>query len=238
MVYPYGGGWDTETGISRLDTLYAAGWDITSHSGRHEDFDAESAATAIKSFAECKAWLQTNEWDRGSDFSGYPYRDVLLSTLDGGDVLDPYLRMGRGRAARPIYGATGIKAYTSDETNPAIPFDLLSIADYDVATGTNARSDYVTPTDGLRVKLAETVLNKSVLFIFGHKFLADPGDDVTANSITWLDSFVADVAQYEAAGTLEVVTMTDWYNEIFGVNNYEIVGGNSNITTLKSGGKQ
>ena len=228
-VFPYDGttpasiGWDTEDARSKINTLYDAGWDMVSHSGRHESFSSNpeatwsTAANMIASYAEYKEWAMRNGWKRGIDFSCYPYTMALLNTDDGGDVLDPYLKMGRGQAARPIYGPTARYSRIYNHYNPAVPFDMLNLAHIDVAT--SSQTDY-NVVGGVKDKLAEAVLGKGVLIIFGHKFTETPATAVE-NSIEWLDDFIADVESYVSAGTLEVVTMTDWYNELNGVEPYD-----------------
>ena len=73
---------------------------------------------------------------------------------------------------------------------------------------------------GMKETLAQSVLHKGVLVPFGHRIDATPAGAEEA-SPAWLEAFLADVQTYVDAGTLEVITMTDWHNELYGTEPFE-----------------
>jgi len=62
--------------------------------------------------------------------------------------------------------------------------------------------------------LEQAVLHQGVCVVYSHSVMDDP-PDIHISPNYWCE-FMADVSARVAAGELEVITMTEWYNEIYG----------------------
>jgi hypothetical protein len=218
---------DTAPDIANIQKLYDAGWDIVNHSDTHTNPDTFTNAEFLGDYGRAKQMLRSNGWVRGNDFACYANRQIGGTlTKTAGDYLERILTMGRGKAMRSIYGSSGVKV-PLDSYNPQVPFDLINLSDFYSTTdggAGNQNDDYdadaVGPGLNMKSILAKTVLHKGVLVPFGHRIVNPPSGAEEASTV-WLDAFFADIAQYEAAGLLEVVTMTDWHNELNGTAPYD-----------------
>lgn len=84
--------------------------------------------------------------------------------------------------------------------------------------------DYNDNYDLGRVKgyLEQAVLHQGVSVVYSHSVRDNP-PDIHISPNYW-SGFMADVSARVAAGELEVITMTDWYNEIYGVEKRAMPG--------------
>jgi hypothetical protein len=223
---------DTEAARARIQQLYNAGWDVCNHSYAHDQAtnldDSGTADTLRYEVCNYKRWARTYGWNRGADFFVFPGQTCQLATSNGGDIADNYASMGFGITYRTMYGA-GHYRYASGITT-FIPNDMLAIPRYNVTTTSN--TDY--NASGLKTTLAAAVLRRGVLVLMFHGFKENSPAAGTEISITMLDAFLADLQTRVSAGTTEVVTLTDWYNEINEVTTGTTITGKS--TPFGSGG--
>lgn len=81
--------------------------------------------------------------------------------------------------------------------------------------GTGAHSIHQT---GVKDLLDEAGWNGGTLILYGHAFIDVPTLPAYENSTDWLVALLNDLSAREEAGTAEVVTFTDIYNDIFSVS--------------------
>jgi len=194
-----------------IQAVYNAGWDVSNYSYTHPSMDNTfTTDQCIIEIGKSKTWQLAQGWERGADFIAYPGGEIRLVGNNGGDVLDPYFVMGRGKAYRSTFynNSFGYSAGYSQ----FLPLDRMNICH--VAGHGGSNTDY--SASDAKSALALAVLHQGVLNIYNHNVLESPSSIQV--SIDWWSAFLTDVDAYIAAGTLEVVTMTEWYNEIYGVD--------------------
>ena len=206
---------DDAAGRARVQQLYDAGWDIMNHSWSHTLADETmSDGTWIEDVLSSQNWQIENGWTRGSNFIAYPFVEAKLLGNDAGDVADRYFALGRGATSRVRYGSQLRSSARRDNTlNNQIPDDAMSISGVADAYATL----YATGAAGsVKARLAEAVKAHSVIVVYMHGLLAT-GGSASDNTIVWFEAFLADIQGYVDAGTLEVVRMSDWQEELSGM---------------------
>ncbi len=208
-----------EPGIeARVQEAYDAGWDVSNHTLRHNTkrnslSQVDSRENdLVNELLAAKAWQLSKGWARGADFIGYAGTAIQLATKNGADIADQYFVMGRGQGYRSQFYLES-HGFTAGYSQ-VLPNDMLNISHVAASGGDN--DDYAA--SDVKSSLAETVLHRGVLNIYLHNVLESPA--AIQNSINWWNGFVEDVAARVAAGELEVITMTDWYNELYGIERH------------------
>jgi len=196
--------------IERLTALYAAGWDISNHSWEHITLGSwATEQDVIYDMCKQRRWAMDCGFIRGINFVAYPGTVCRLEDDNGADVLDPFFTMGRGRGYRKDFynGSYG----SNDGYTPIVPNDNMNISHVAATAGSNTDYD----SSDAKVDLAETVLDQGVLHVYFHDINESPNAIQTHTN--WWTAFVVDLAAREAAGEIEVITMTDWWNDIQGL---------------------
>ena len=196
--------------LAQLKEMHDYGWDIANHTSDHTQGTNLVAPDAyISKVAICKAYQMVNGLTKGSDFFIAPGNIVQLTDSKGADYTEPFFLMGRGRAARSVYGDALItNTFTNDMYSPIVPADFMNMPYYSLAA--TSQTDYTAATQAF---VSTVTLHRGVGIIYTHKVLT--GTLGASNiSIEYFDALIADLAAREAAGTLEVITFTDWWNQI------------------------
>lgn len=190
--------------LAQLKEMHDYGWDIANHTSDHTQGTNLVAPDAyISKVAACKAYQMANGLTKGSDFFIAPGNDLRLNDLKGADYIEPFFLMGRGRSARSVYGDALITStFTGDVYSSIVPTDLMNIPYYSLGSHTLAE---------IQTFVATTTLHRGVGIMYAHKVIDATAEQV---SIATFDALIADLAAREAAGTLEVITFTDWWNQI------------------------
>lgn len=149
---------------AELDTLYAAGWDVASHSQTHVDLSGVTEAEAIVEMEHCRDYLLGRGFDRSAHYFSWPFSVTNAALIA--------LARSRYRAAR--HGASGkctmhFPAYT--DRNWYLP-----------ATGVDALS-----TAAVQALVDGAIATKTPLILYWHTLAA-------ASFITEIDYIAAQVA--------------------------------------------
>ena len=197
----------TQARRAEIKTFYNAGWDVINHSFSHIPFDeTTNSGQLIDDIYKWKEWAEIYGGRRGRNFIAYPYQEVRLVSNDAGDVLDDIVSMGRGGAFREKYGDRNFSG-VSDHINPNIPSDLLNIASISSSVNTDTYTSSLTETAINNAALAK---GTSVIILHGI------GSGGAESTIVWFEAMLAHIQTKVAAGTIEVVRMSDWYEDIYG----------------------
>lgn len=211
---PTGSEMDTAPNRARIQQLHDAGWDIMNHTWNHLRADETmSDGTWIDEALRNRNWQIENGWTRGSNFIAYPNTFIQLTDNNGGAIADRYFALARGFAYREMYGSQNRSSNRGDDTlNNQIPDDAINIQ----AIADSSATVYATGAAGsVKARLAEVNLSHGVMVVFMHGIVTPAsGSD---NTVEWFDAFLADIQTYVDAGTLEVVRMSDWYEELSGM---------------------
>jgi hypothetical protein len=80
---------------------------------------------------------------------------------------------------------------------------------------------YATGAAGsVKARLAEVNKSHGVMVVYMHGIVTPIGSE-SDNTVEWFDAFLADIQGYVDAGTLEVVRMSDWYEELSGFSSVQ-----------------
>ncbi len=206
----------TDASRAKVQQVYDAGWDVINHTWSHNQADATmSDGTWIEDALRCYNWQLEHGWVRGSNFIAYPLIRLELFGNDGGDVADRFFAFGRGSTDRSRYGFQSRSAErASDTLNNQIPDDAINIQAVQDAYSTL----YATGAAGsVKARLAEVNQSHGVMVVYMHGLVAS-GGTASDNTIDWFEAFLADIQGYVDADTLEVVRLSDWYEELSGMS--------------------
>jgi len=202
-------GTSTHATLEQLQEMHAYGWDMCNHTSDHTQGTTDvSPATYISKIVACRQYQANNGLTRGSQFLILPGNILQLTNTDGLDYVESYFLMGRGRSARTEYGNEIITyTFTNDTYSPIIPSDMMNCSYYSLSA--TSQTDYTAATQAF---IEKVTFHRGVAILYTHRIKTDPAaTDITP---TYFDALLADLAAKEAAGQLEVITFTDWWNQI------------------------
>lgn len=199
---------------AQIQELYNAGWDICSHgySGVTYNLDGSTAASAVRAdITNAINTLHNNGWYRGSQFHSW-MGNIGRSAADpntgekAGDIAKGYFLGCRALSLFALpENQNGVYTYwEEDQWSLWIPPNWHSLAYYANNYGSNTSFAY-----SMQGFVDLTIAMRGVLNTYTHRILASPGlMDVSTGffsaMIDYLDTKVA-------AGEIEVITMSDWY---------------------------
>jgi len=189
-----------------LDLLYNAGWDVSNHSQKHENYLITPGADAPSmgnSFRICQEYLLANGYTRSARFVCYP---------DGSydDNLIPYLKN---------IGAVSARTTRIGNINTP-PTDVYKLMQHYIGPNTtfNEATPSSTPSSNdIKPFIDNVIAGGQTLAIMMHRVSLDsqmntPGD--VTNTIKTKVSMLTQVAQYLKDTGVEVCTMSQWYQEL------------------------
>lgn len=132
---PVTGGWGAYMTPAQIQSLYADGWDVSSHSLTHGSgycttpdssncilYLVNANDSVFKSeMGDSKDWLDSNLWTRGSMFFAYPYGSYNPSCFAGCDGSESGSLIDKMKASGYYIGARSVDAYSWRYTNPVHP---------------------------------------------------------------------------------------------------------------------
>ncbi len=222
-----GVGWQVVDGIdqagfctqAQLEALYAAGWDIASHGWDGTIFNGGSATADVRAdLAKSSKKLRELGFYRGSHFHSW-MGNAGLSAVDGdtgeyaGDLVARYFLAGRGSVERVNYDRNA--ALSTNIPGPWIPYSWYDIHFFGASSG--SQTDFTHTFQG---KIDQAIADRTVLDVYIHKILASPGANdistgVWAALLAYLDPLVYH-SDRNPSGTIEIITMSQWYDRIVG----------------------
>jgi hypothetical protein len=215
----------------QLTTAYNQGWDIINKGYNHDAGGTGDAFAAMyQDLKTGRNWLVDNGFTRTADFMQYSSNIACSTTYDLGDYLENIGVYGRGRLGRTRYkGAAGTDYHDHENIvsthSTIVPDDWLGTAYYSMVT--DSQTDYAAGLDDI---VEAAVFERGVLQLYCHEIEETPGAGNIG--LAMFEALLADLAVYEAAGQLEVVTVSDWYNSVVGSGKYteSTSGGSSGAT--------
>ena len=197
--------WGTDPLIMRmngLNTLYEAGWDLSNHTTNHQERwtfvgdemlpleDAVWLPLMRTAFLDNQNWLEgadnDYDWSRGARHACYPSGTYTPELLD---VLSD-IGVLTARTVDPgnVPSGTG---------QPLLTLPMISLE---------------TNVANVKAHLDEAVMNGSTVIIMIHRVEDVPGDLVVSKAD--FQSVVDYAAQLEAAGSIQVRTISQWYDSL------------------------
>ncbi|MEI6132544.1 MAG: polysaccharide deacetylase family protein, partial [Bacillota bacterium] len=185
---------------STLDLLYNAGWDVSNHSQKHENYLVTAGADAAymaNSFTICQNYLLAKGYTRSARFLCFPdgsYDDALIDAI------------------KPI-GVVSART-TRIGLNVPPPTDVYKLMQRYIGPATT----FGDATSGdIKVPIDAAIAGGQTLAIMMHRVSTPsqmniPGD--SSNTIKTPVTLLTQVAQYLKDTGVEVCTMSQWYSEL------------------------
>jgi peptidoglycan/xylan/chitin deacetylase (PgdA/CDA1 family) len=194
---PIDGEWEEYMSLENLTTLYADGWDISSHSMTHANLTNTSLTydDLIYEIVESKEWLDNKTFTRSSGFFAYPYHeynDTILSLVNS-----------TYKMARNDFGAESQPhIYLDDPDN--IPFLVKGTEILDTTT-----SDYIKGV------IDRTIAQKGLLILSFHKIVENASEETewSISNFEEISNYLKEKVDY---GWLDVMTFSEYYSAISG----------------------
>ena len=171
---------------SQLDDLYNAGWDISNHTTKHDDWGADTSPDRLAlletEYQDNQDWILSNGWTRGAYHVCYPsggFSDDLIDILKGMGVLT-------GRSV-----INGIQSVPVD--------DFFRIPVQWVGAGNVAQ---------VEDSIDSAIVTGKTIVLMLHRVMPTEGDLVTLTSDF---QEIVDYVNLNSA-SIAVMTMSEWYN--------------------------
>jgi len=188
--------------ISQLNTLYAAGWDLSSHTVTHPHLTKISTDDVNSELNNSKNWLNNSGFTRASQFFSYPYGDYNSSIIAA-------LKNNGYLAARIVRNNLSHSQFTL--TSPSI-YELPTLTTYGVPGYGNSAS----PPSYIENEINNTIATNGLLIITFHYISDDccTPDDYPEYYNTSDFKTVSDfLKSKEDAGQLNVVTLSEYFGK-------------------------
>lgn len=200
------GGADKMT-ASELDVLYNEGWDIINHTYDHNVGATE--AEVRENVSRAAKWLKNRGYCRSANLLIWPGNSGGSGVLYAGDYAKDYCLMICASSHRQ-YGQQ--PNHVSISTSfPWIPPDRITVPHY----GCDTVSDIFAAAGGLKDIIDEAVADHHCLMVYTHKV-----EEVDLGSshidIQFLEDMLDYVRGLELNDDIEVLTMSELYNRIYG----------------------
>lgn len=191
--------------LDHLKTLYKDGWDVGNHSKAHTHFNAGSDANNLIDISGGYNFLIANGFNRSAKYFAYPYGEYEYADLATAPNAVTYC------ATYSVFCRT---THEYPEISPAI---IMNEKD------TYGSSQYLLPiyyvfstTSAATVNahIDDVVATKGITILLFHKIIADTdtADTVYKYKIGDFTTISNYIKTKQDAGTLDVVTMDDYYN--------------------------
>jgi peptidoglycan/xylan/chitin deacetylase (PgdA/CDA1 family) len=174
--------------LSDLSKLYAAGWDISSHTVEHPHLTALSAAELDDELKDSRDYLINNGFQRTARIIAYPYGDYSHDVVD---AAKKYYSM-----ARTVDMGTNSQPMTDDD-------DAFLKVDSVELQNTTSLSD-------IKYYIDTAIAQKTFLVLTFHDIIEKPSQWCQRPSI--LEGAASYLKNKSLSGELEVVTMSQYYD--------------------------
>src|SRR5665811_509684 len=189
--------------ISQLNTLYSAGWDLSSHTETHQYLTTLTTSQLNTELSNSKNWLNSSGFTRASMFLAYPYGDYNNAVI----------------SAVKANGYLAARTVDDNLTHPQ--FNLNSSSIYELPTlmvyGVPAYNDSATPPSYIKNAINNTLRTKGLLIITFH-IIDDDSECCVAKKNAPEEYKISDfktisdfLKSKEDAGQLDVVTMSEYF---------------------------
>lgn len=194
--------------LSNLHDMYDAGWDICSHGYSHAFHASLTASQTRASLARMKRWLLANGFYRGSQFLAWPFNSAYTNEYNAINVAEEFHLGIRGHGLRAGCNLH-LGGYIVEKSSPWIPVDWGQLPWFSVSSldGKSFSVDYETLFD-------EAIARRDVLAVFTHDIIESPTN--TSITPTFWYNMLAYLDEKVAAGEVEIITYTDWWNRTVG----------------------
>lgn len=206
-----GSGVGTAWTAAQLKEAHDAGWDTASHTDAAATYTSSTPATTIAAnIMTAQKRLLALGCVRGHQFGSWLGNTGSGAGWCGRSVASRYWWWCRGSTYDPRYNGIASTLITTVGYSSWVPWDPYNIPYY--AMYTASQTD---PTDVI-AKLDQAIIDRHVVPLYVHRILPEAqltGLDV---STTYWSTLLAAIDARVAAGTLEVITMSDWYARVCG----------------------
>lgn len=189
---------------AELGELYDDGWDLVAHSKTHPTMDGRTLAQAVTELSSVSAYLYTQGWVRGARIWAWPANTGVDTGNDwyGIDQARPYYDIMRGAAHSLAVPNALVGMEDVGSAWEPVSWQQLTFYGLDVDTDDTFADDY-------QVAFQAIIDRHGVINIYSH----DIGAGLTGvhMDIPMLTDTVAWLKAQEAAGALDVLTVTQWY---------------------------
>jgi peptidoglycan/xylan/chitin deacetylase (PgdA/CDA1 family) len=193
--------------LSQLTKLYAAGWDLSSHTVTHPFLTQLSTTAMNTELSVSKTWLNNAKFTRGSMFLAYPYGDYNINVITAIEN-NGYL------AARTICGSdpsnwcyANLTAYPRYNVTSPDRYEMITL----LADGYASKTDSWTTTPAyIKNEINNTINSNGFLIITFHEIVDTvPGYNEEYNTLDF--KIVSDYLKSRSAD-IDVVTLSDFFN--------------------------
>ncbi|KAB2943835.1 MAG: Polysaccharide deacetylase [Candidatus Methanoperedens nitroreducens] len=204
IIDPILGGWSDFTQRSQLNTLYAAGWDISSHTYSHIALTTANNTTLNYELAASKDWLNANGYPGGAMLLAYPYGDYNSNVIAA-------LKANGYVAARTIEASTNNMHY-----NLSSP-DIFSLKSYEVIGGQDNDTTIINQIDN-------TIASNGLLILAFHKIVDTLSANATNAETEFTTSDFQKVSNYLKSRNVDVRTLSDYFGVVPIITNSPVAG--------------
>ena len=204
IIDPILGGWSDFTQRSQLNTLYAAGWDISSHTYSHIALTTANNTTLNYELAASRNWLNANGYPRGAMLLAYPYGDYNSNVIAA-------LKANGYAAARTIEASTNNMHY-----NLSSP-DIFSLKSYEVIGGQDNDITIINQIDN-------TIASNGLLILAFHKIVDTLSANATNAETEFTTSDFQKVSNYLKSRNVDVRTLSDYFGVVPIITNSPVAG--------------
>ncbi len=203
-IYRQGVGTGSLLSAAQIQTLYAAGWDVMNHSDSHPGFTSSTTLTALLTEIERgQRYLRSQGWHRGSQFYVAPGNNTDYTGRDAVTYVAKFHAASRASITRSAAYPTS--ADVQGTCCPWIPKDRYNMAYCGLYESTYAAAV---------VQLGYANVRRCLLIPYTHGVYNDP--DAVSVSVTYFSAFLEAIQDFVTAGTMEVITMSQWWDRTFG----------------------
>lgn len=206
IIDPILGGWSDFTQRSQLNTLYGAGWDISSHTYSHIALTTANNTTLNYELAASRDWLNANGYPRGAMFLAYPYGDYNSNVITA-------LKTNGYVAARTIDPSPSNNIHY----NLSSP-DLYSLKSYEVIGGQDNDATVIN-------QINNTIATNGLLILAFHKIVDNLSANATNAETEFTTSDFQKVSNYLKSRNVDVRTLSDYFGVKPIINNPPVVTG-------------
>jgi peptidoglycan/xylan/chitin deacetylase (PgdA/CDA1 family) len=190
IIDPILGGWSDFTQRPQLNTLYTAGWDLSSHTYSHIALTTANNTTLNYELAASKDWLNANGYPRGAMFLAYPYGDYNSNVIAA-------LKANGYVAARTIEASKNMH-YNLNSS------DIFSLKSYEVIGGQDNNATVIN-------QINNTIATNGLLILSFHKIVDNLSVNATDAETEFTTSDFQKVSNYLKSRGVDVRTLSDYF---------------------------
>jgi len=215
IIDPILGGWSDFTQKSQLNTLYGAGWDISSHTYSHIALTTGNNTALNYELAASKDWLNANGYPRGAMFLAYPYGDYNSNVIAA-------LKANGYVAARTIEASNTNNMHY----NLSSP-DIFSLKSYEVIGGQDNDTTIINQIDNI-------IASNGLLILAFHKIVDTLSANATNAETEFTTSDFQNVSNYLKNKNVDVRTLSDYFGVVSIITNSPVATGIPVVTNTQT----